>query len=75
MNNGLTIWVIYDHPKDYPESFVARKFVYIDNELKPTSKTLKDVDIDNIRKKLRGKSFTPLPRLKNDDQKIVETWI
>ena len=75
MNDGLTVWVIYDHPKDYPEYFLARKFVYINNGLKPTFDILKNVEIDNIRNSLRDKCFTLLPRHQDDDEKIVETWI
>ena len=27
MSEPLILWVVFDHPQDYPDSYVARKFV------------------------------------------------
>jgi hypothetical protein len=32
---GLAMWTIYDHPKDFPEHFVARKWLITGGEDRP----------------------------------------
>lgn len=68
---GLQIWTIYDHPKDMPDVFVARLHV----GLTPTDQTIVADDLDTIRRRLRNKGYTRLPRQEADDPVIVETWL
>lgn len=74
-NDGLTIWVIFDRPKDYPEYFVARKFIYKDGGMQATSLIFKNKEIENIRTNFRAKGFSPIPRQVDDDPVIIESWI
>jgi hypothetical protein len=71
MAAGLEIWTVYDHPKDFPDLYVARLFI---NDT-PTAKTMKNADLDAIRRQLRNKGFTRLPRQEADDPVIVECWL
>jgi len=63
------IWTIYDHPTDYPDVFVARKF-YLDQ---PTDEILTDTTLDGLRRKLPP-NLTWFKRDPMDDPKIVECW-
>ncbi|MFA5922334.1 MAG: hypothetical protein WC856_13745 [Methylococcaceae bacterium] len=69
----LEIWTIYDHPRDFPDSFVARKFV----QDKPTDEFLVAGTLTEVRKILQNLSDQSLhwiPRLPDDDSCIVESW-
>lgn len=67
----LTIWVIYDHPIDFPSNYVARKHL---NE-RPTSELMIAPDIEQIRWVLQLRGFICFPRQEGDDPKIVECWL
>jgi hypothetical protein len=69
--DGLPIWTIYDHPTDFPDSFVARKFVFG----RPTDAILTAPTLDELRRKLADIGLVALTRSPGDDPKIVETWI
>lgn len=71
MTEGLPIWVVYDHPKDYPGHYVARKWV---GET-PTREMIAYKDIDELRMSLLAAGLTPLSRSPEDDPSIVETWL
>jgi hypothetical protein len=66
----LNIWAIYDHPKDFPDSYVARVFEYD----KPTTTIIKGT-LPRLRKSFRLCGLTCLTRSKDDDPVIVETWL
>jgi hypothetical protein len=67
----LSMWTIYDHPTDYPDHFVARRF-----ELdKPTSQILLCETLEPIRDALAGAGLICFMRDPSDDPKIVETWM
>lgn len=66
----IKIWVIYDHPADFPEEYVARKFI-LD---KPTKDMIVMPSLDEVRKMLPP-HLTRLDRHPSDDPKIIETWI
>jgi len=66
----MEIWTIYKHPLDYPEKFVARKFIFD----KPTSEILIGDTLEEIRKLLPG-GLTRIERDPKDDPVIVEAWI
>jgi hypothetical protein len=66
----LPVWVIYDHPRDFPGAFVARLFI-VD---KATAKTLKAPTLEGLRALLPA-GLTRLERNPQDDPVIVETWL
>ena len=66
----LTIWVIYKHPLDYPDKFVARKFI-LD---KPTFEIVIGNTVDEVRIGI-PKGLTRFLPDKKDDRTIVEIWI
>jgi hypothetical protein len=71
----LGIWVIYDHPTDYPDSFVARQFFCGPNIVLATDNVVTALDLDALRRALARDGLTPIDRLPGDDPKIVESWL
>jgi malonyl-CoA/methylmalonyl-CoA synthetase len=68
--NAVTLWVIYDSPRDFPGLFVARKWL---ND-RPTPDLLQGTTLKQLREQLPA-GLHCLPRSEKDDPKIVETWI
>jgi hypothetical protein len=71
----LVLWTVYDHPEDYPHSFVARKFLITYGQTAPTLDHMIAPDIDAIRDQLMNMGLVCLERHAGDDPVIVETWI
>lgn len=72
----LSMWTVYDHPTDYPDKFVARRFEVDANGPRPTESIIIAPNLDLLRDILGMEMhLTPLPRSAGDDAKIVETWI
>ena len=75
---NLTIYVIYDHPTDYPEHWVVRHHTIIPGEARPCviavgPPTLHNT-VDDARASLPPGLYN-LPLFPNEDPKIFETWI
>jgi hypothetical protein len=72
----LPIWTVYDHPRDYPHCYVARKFLVggLADEL-PTDEVITAPTLDEIRELMERRGLTCLRRAPEDDPVIVETWI
>lgn len=73
-NDPLVSWTVYDHPLDYPNGYIARKWLVVPGQLQPTDETLTDETLAGLRKKL-PEGLTQIPRSAMDDPRIVETWI
>lgn len=69
----MPIIVIYNSPKDYPGTYVARVW----DMDKPTNIMMLKKKLSTIREDI--KAYLPnvvrLPKAQNDDPCIVETWI
>jgi hypothetical protein len=68
--DGLNIWTVYDHPLDYPNSFVARRWAMN----VPTADVIVSPSLDRVRASLPPGLYR-MNRNPNDDPKIVEVWI
>lgn len=68
--NSIDTWVIYNKPTDYPNNYVARKFI---NNAPSTTIHVAD-SLEEIRK-LVPEGLFKIERFPNDDPKIVEVWI
>jgi hypothetical protein len=71
----LPIWVVYDHPADYPDKFVARQHVIGIKGNTPTDRIMAADSLDPIRAALTQAGLVCLDRSEDDDPKIVETWL
>ncbi|WP_439891569.1 hypothetical protein ACS7SF_02715 [Ralstonia sp. 25C] len=69
---ALEMWTVYERPKEYPQGFLARRWIVTDiamaTETYYTAPTL-----SQVRECLPGGLFCQ-PRAELDDPAIVETW-
>jgi hypothetical protein len=72
--NDLPIWVIYDHPKDQPEFFIARKWLIGRGQMIATGDTRIGLTLSEVRRKLPI-GLARIDRNADDDSKIVECWL
>lgn len=71
---ALELWTIYDHPRDFPGEWVARRFMSDQPQRGPFDLIRSD-SLDNLRHVLATKGLVCLSRHESDDPKIVETWL
>lgn len=75
-DNALGMWTVYNHPFDYPDSYVARLWVVSsDGNHGPTETMIVTDDLGYIREKLASRGLVRLERDERDDPKIMETWL
>lgn len=67
---SIRMYVIYDHPRDYPNCFVVRLW----EGGRPTLTHVLASSLDHARKQVPH-GLTRIPRVPQDDPVIVETWI
>lgn len=67
----LVIYTIYDHPKDYPNHFVVRRWDF--DKLIPLDCKL--ADSLNAARDLIPRSCIRLERSSDDDPTVVENWL
>lgn len=70
----LEMWVVYEKPQDYPNSFVARKFTEEGGKPKPLDDIMVSASLDTIRAFLAANNFFPIPRHETDEPQILEVW-
>lgn len=70
---GLPMWVVYDHPNDYPEGCVARYWA----GTSPTSTVICGPTVAVVRRQLRAHdpNLVAFTRGADDDPAIVEVWL
>ena len=64
-------WTIYDHPDDYPDHYVLRKFIGEQG----TEVFFTSDHIEPLRAIVAGMGLVKFRRMPNDDASIVETWL
>lgn len=69
--NMPPIWVIYNHPKDHPNYYVARRW----DGMKATDDILKNKSLVKIRRDMESRGLVKLMRNDDDDPCIIESWI
>jgi hypothetical protein len=68
---ALTIWTIYDRPKDHPDGFIARRF---EAGHGPTEDTLTG-ELEELRASFWKAGLMRLSRQTDDEPQIVESWV
>lgn len=71
VSDELSLWTVYDHPKDYPDNVVARRFVYS----KRTEDLIIFSSLEEARLYFQNCHLFCLTRSPSDDPVIVETWL
>lgn len=69
----LVLFTIYDHPRDYPNSFVVRRYIVKNSESIPDEIRLAET-LMGARDSLPPGVYN-LGRYAADDPVIVETWV
>jgi hypothetical protein len=74
--NALNIWVIYDHPKDFPEEYVARLW-QVKNGSSPefTASVIRSKSVERLREIFVNTGLVRIDRYNIDDECILETWL
>jgi hypothetical protein len=73
----LRMWTIYDHPRDCPDFFVARRFESYPGFLLPTTAVIQSKHLIPLRETLvvdHGMGVQ-IARAASDDPVIVEVWM
>jgi hypothetical protein len=70
---GLTIWTVIERPTDYPEEFIARKWVTAKGLSIATGQIVTGPTLQSVRDQIPPGLYR-LPRAAEDDPKIVESW-
>jgi hypothetical protein len=72
----MEMWVVYDHPKDAPHHFVARKWEMKEgmSAFAPTDKAFMCTQLEPLRQSLPI-GLVRTERDPNDDPCILETWL
>jgi hypothetical protein len=72
--NDLLVWTIYDHPKDFPNSYVVRPFSSRQGAA-PLTVHFEHAQLEHVRGALEHLGLICMPRAESDDPTIVETWL
>jgi hypothetical protein len=72
--NALSMWTVYDHPKDFPHTYIARRFEVNGAGAVATDDTVQG-ELRIIRKSFARCGMVCLTRSPEDDANIVETWL
>ena len=73
---SLTLYVVYDHPRDMPDYFVVRaQWPGTDGAIVRDPKAYGFVELENARRWLAQQGLTCLARHPDDDPVIIETWL
>ena len=70
----LAMWTVYDHPKDFPDKFVARKWL-VATEPVATDEHLVSDSLEWLRRRFEEMGLYCIPRNPGDDPNIVEVWL
>lgn len=78
----LNIWTVYDHPTDFPNSYVARRFEIGNGDIGPDNlpeprrtDDLVQGELQIIRASFRHCGLTCLKRHEDDEPQIIECWL
>lgn len=75
MEGAITFWVIYDHPKDYPDEFVGRRqFVTAAGIVKDNDLFARGPSVAAVREQIPQGAIQVGPS-PGDDPVIAEVWM
>jgi hypothetical protein len=74
---ALSTWTIYDHPRDFPHAFVARRFESDKGnpEPVPTADVIAAKELKTLRDCFCRAGLTVLERMEGDQPQVVEVWL
>lgn len=75
MTDVLSMWVVYEHPKDFPASWVARRWDLRKGHPVATANMIETNSLAEVRALLERMGLTCMPRDPRDEPQIVEVWL
>ncbi len=75
MSEVLNMWVVYDHPRDFPYGYMARRWEVRAGQNHPTTETMASTMLGEIRARLEQKGLVKIGRSEDDEPCILETWL
>jgi len=70
----LHMWTLYDHPRDHPDAFVARRHIIVAGATAPTPDMFVADSLAELRA-LLPPGLVCVPRSALDEPSIVESWL
>lgn len=70
----LTVFAVYDRPRDYPNRVVVRAWLCADQPI-PCEPAELFASLDAAREFLARRGLQNIGRMPDDDSKIVECWV
>lgn len=71
----LPVWAVYDHPADFPSTYVARCWLSGPGTVTATDDFIVSPDLESLRHLLACRGLTRFDRSPEDDAKLLEVWI
>lgn len=71
----LEMWTVYDHPTDWPDGYIARKWVILPTGPHATDECIVATGVSAIRNRFEEMGLVKLARSPEDDPSIMETWV
>jgi hypothetical protein len=73
----LVMWTVYEHPKDCPGDYVARKFVITEDFYRSSNESISSRSLRDVRNVLRSlyPGLIQLKRPPDDEPHIVDVWL
>ena len=73
---SLAMWTVYQHPLDYPNKFVARRWDIEPGVTKPSASVIITPDLQTLQDILQFEmGLVRQVRWPQDDPTIVEVWL
>lgn len=72
---SISFWVVYDHPKDEPDTYIARRWTITNGVLCFTRDTITCQTVTAIRDWMRNAGLVHFNRSPADDPAILESWL
>jgi hypothetical protein len=73
----LSMWVVYQHPKDFPKHIVVREFrlLFPAGDVQPAMMAGLYDTVEDVMQDYDGRGLTWLPRYDEDDPVIAGVWV
>lgn len=75
IKRSFAIWVVYDHPDDDPNFYLARQWVVSAGNFTPTTNTVRARHIEDIREKMMHMDLFRIDRDPSDEPSVLEQWL
>lgn len=72
--DSMDMWVVFDHPVDYPDVYVARLMIVAPNMVVPTNLVYTADSLGELREMI-PQGYHCMPRFPNDDPSVIEVWL